>query len=609
MWAALGVVTLTAACVAEIDGTSDYTGQGEIDLYHRHHPDARRPTTDAKTPIVDARIATPDATPSTADAHQATPDAAPAVVVDAGVTGALPLCTGPVPQPPAPVHGYFTPITTPTPMTVPVVAPRALMSCRINGAVSVIATSEYHELFIISGKLLALGCNRSGEMGLGNGAPDDFYTPQAVDVPSTTSFVAAAAGGYQSVAVDASGYVWTFGNNTYGARGNNTPATANEIASTPEDTDGVPVQLTVDSAGAAFGGPTDPIIQVSSSLRFDAALSTSGKVYAWGFTGNDAAGSDSTGIIGDGSAMATAGCATIAPTTASCSLRSPHKAKFPIGIVIKKISASSDIILALDQNGAIWSWGGNGDAYALGIGDTAATTTAPTKITQGRLIDGGALTAVPAFTMIANNLNVAYAVDASGDLWGWGYGWIALIGPGVQWNPESSPVKLTHTSTPNYAALDARLTAGRKIVDVVVSVNSTHVLLDNGELWGWGDSAMGEVGNGQVVNYLTETAGSDGHVMNDAWDWGGTTSLVHSATLILTNVASVHSSNFSFHVMAERTDGTIYSWGRNANGVLGNGLQPYDVTMPYFTPYPPVSPSSYTPNIGDVPFPTWVQPF
>ena len=73
---------------------------------------------------------------------------------------------------------------------------------------------------------------------------------------------------------------------------------------------GVPVQLTVDSAMAPFGGPGDPVVQVFSALRYDAAVTSSGSVYTWGFAGNDGSGNDSRGIT--------------APTAAASSIRPPR---------------------------------------------------------------------------------------------------------------------------------------------------------------------------------------------------------------------------------------------------------------------------------------------
>ncbi len=87
---------------------------------------------------------------------------------------------------------------------------------------------------------------------------------------------------------------------------------------------------------------------------------------------------------------------------------------------------------------------------------------------------------------------------------------------------------------------------------------------------------------------------------------------MRDAVRVLTHVRSFSTSAFSFHVMAVREDGTIWSWGRDANGVLGNKAQPYaeawHANHPDFDRYKPLG-ESYTPNYFDVPYPMQVQPF
>lgn len=520
-------------------------------------------------------------------------DAGPCVAADPGV---------------APPHGtYFTPITAPTPMFVEPAAEAQLLCTAINADLDQIATSEYHEFFIRDGVLVALGGNRAGEMGIGNANPSTNLTPLPVALPSDVRIADVSAGGYQSVAADTEGYLWAWGSNKYGARGNGAPATTEELMNMFPDIDGVPVKLTQDANAAVIGGPSDPIVQVISVLMYSAALSTSGKVYTWGFQGDDAAGSDSRGIAGDGTAFGPATCPT-ADVESSCFLRRPHLVVFPDGTQIRRIAASSRLIIGIDQVGAVWTWGGNG--AGLGAGPTPATNSAPVRLTEGRAADGAALTALPVFADAAANITNTLLLDANGDVWGWGRNVGISVGSPTDFQPQYYPVKLTRAGNAHFAALDALLMSGHAITDVQCSNSATHVLVDDGSLWGWGDSSMGEVGDGHVVNYLTVMSDGTGHnIVRDAWDWGATTSIVADATLVLTHVESFATSAYSFHVMAKRTDGTLYSWGRNTNGVLGNPLNSTDRTTSSYEPYQPVSSASYTPNFYDVPIPTRVQPF
>jgi alpha-tubulin suppressor-like RCC1 family protein len=449
-------------------------------------------------------------------------------------------------------------------------------------------------------------------MGLGHSEPTTYVHPQKVAVPEDLSFVEAAAGGYQSLAVDSTGRVWTWGSNVFGQRGDGSVPDAEAIkAGKALKSWGVPVQLTADANGKDFGGKADPVVQVISTLWFNMARTAGGGVYMWGMNGDDGAGSDSRGIIGDGKPVADAKPA--GDKVAICSVRRPTRAVFPEGTVIVHLAASSSMAIAIDKNGQVWTWGGGGGGGAgLGVGERGpqgGNSSTPLPLKQGRAQEGGLLGPLPRFVAATTNTATNFAIDENSDLWGWG-----MVGPRLglggptQWNPQPYPVKLTRCGNAHYAGLDELLKAGRKLTSVQASLNSIHVLFDDGSLWGWGDAAMGEVGDGHVVNYLQVTPKDGKNDVRCAWDWGGTKSIVQDATRIMTRVRSFSTSAFSFHVMAVREDGTIYAWGRNANGVLGNQLTPYDRDGPALKPFAPIG-EAYTPNIHDTAFPILVKPF
>jgi alpha-tubulin suppressor-like RCC1 family protein len=503
---------------------------------------------------------------------------------------------------------FFTPVTKPTPMYLKPPPEIPLLTAPIHASLSRIAPSEYHEFFIVNGKLLAIGGNRAGEMGIGHSEPTTYVLPQKVAVPEDLTFVEAAAGGYQSVAVDSSGRVWSWGSNVFGQRGDGSVPDPAVIASGKAlKSWGEPVQLTTDANGKDFGGKADPVVQVISTLWFNMARTASGGVYMWGMNGDDGAGSDSRGIIGDGKPIADA---KPADKVATCSVRRPSRVIFPEGVVITDLAASSSMAIAVDKNGQLWTWGGGG--FGLGAGDRGAqghNSSTPLLLKQGRAKEGGPVGPLPRFVTATTNTATNFAIDQNSDLWGWG-----MVGPRIglgkpdQWNPQSYPVKLTRSDNPHFAGLDELLKAGRKLTSVQASLNSIHVLVDDGSLWGWGDAAMGEVGDGHVVNYLKVTPKNGKNVVNCAWDWGGTKIIIQDATRIMTHVRSFATTAFSFHVMAVREDGTIYAWGRNANGVLGIQMTPYDPNGPALKPFAPVG-EVYTPNIHDTPFPILVKPF
>jgi alpha-tubulin suppressor-like RCC1 family protein len=533
--------------------------------------------------------------------------AALALLLPAGLGAAEPAGKD---APAVPVNGtFFTPVTKPTPMFFKPPPEAPLLAAPVNAGLSRIAPSEYHEFFIVNGKLLAIGGNRAGEMGIGHSEPITYVLPQKVAVPEDLTFVEAAAGGYQSVAVDSTGRVWSWGSNVFGQRGDGSVPDAETIKGGKAlKSWGVPVQLTTDADGKDFGGKADPVVQVISTLWFNMARTTGGAVYMWGMNGDDGAGSDSRGIVGDGKPLADA-----KPTgdkVAICSVRRPSRVIFPEGTGIVYLAASSSMAVAEDKNGGLWTWGGGG--FGLGVGDRGPqgnNSSTPLPLKQGRVKEKGPLSPLPRFVTATTNTGTNFAIDENSDLWGWG-----MIGPRLglaasdAWNPQAYPVKLTRSGNPHFAGIDGLLTAGHKLTSVQASLNSVHVLCDDGSLWGWGDAAMGEVGDGHVVNYLQVTPKDGKNVVRCAWDWGGTKSMVLDATRILTHVRSFATTAFSFHVMAVREDGTIYAWGRNANGVLGIQMTPYDPNGPALKAYAPLG-EIYTPNLHDTPYPILVKPF
>jgi len=74
--------------------------------------------------------------------------------------------------------------------------------------------------------------------------------------------------------------------------------------------------------------------------------------------------------------------------------------------------------------------------------------------------------------------------------------------------------------------------------------NISAALKPNGELWTWGVDTFGELGNGATGNALTPAQ-------------------------VLTSVAAMSAGDR--HVLAAKTDGTLWSWGYQQYGRLGNG--------------------------------------
>jgi alpha-tubulin suppressor-like RCC1 family protein len=174
------------------------------------------------------------------------------------------------------------------------------------------------------------------------------------------------------------------------------------------------------------------------------------------------------------------------------------------------------------------------------------------------------------------------AIKTDGTFWMWGRNFTGQIGDGTTIT-RSSPVQvgaLTNWSQP--------------------AVGGGHMLAvktDN-SLWAWGNNASGQLGQniagntsspvqvGILTNWAQVTAGSDHSIAvktsGTLWSWGfnhigqlgqniATTINRSSPVQIgsLTNWSRV--SEFYQSASAIKTDGTLWSWGLNAFGMIGDG--------------------------------------
>lgn len=129
------------------------------------------------------------------------------------------------------------------------------------------------------------------------------------------------------------------------------------------------------------------------------------------------------------------------------------------------------------------------------------------------------------------------AIDTNGALWMWGYNGESQLG----FRPADSLIAAKPV----------------KVMDNVTSVgcsgSTTAAVKKDGTLWMWGENDFGQLGNGKTGGGTTNT----GDLVQD------------SPVKIMDNVASVCCDGST--VAAVKKDGTLWMWGRNRYGQLGNG--------------------------------------
>lgn len=267
---------------------------------------------------------------------------------------------------------------------------------------------------------------------------------------------------------------------------------------------------------------------------------------------------------------------------------------------IIRIASGDAHVLALDDQGKLYSWGWNGWGQ---IGDG---TKGPSIGREGDKIKPtpvvmSALNGQPVVDIAAGWATSA-ALDSAGRIWAWGYNYHGEVadGTGGPGRYETLP-KLIDTSV---------LGSG---YPVNIEFGRYHgILLDNtGRLWSWGWNNVGQLGTGKTADALRPeqiqlphpvakfTAGSQHTLALDnqgvLWSWGlndnyqlgdGTRidrrSPVQVDLSALGNSKVVEISAGDDFSLALDSQGRLWGWGNNLRGQIGNTSGVYFKT-PVFT--------------------------
>jgi alpha-tubulin suppressor-like RCC1 family protein len=378
----------------------------------------------------------------------------------------------------------------------------------------IIGTGEYQCYFINSrtGKLYGLS-SAPEAVGAESGAPE---VPVHVAVPADRRMVAVASGLHHSLAADSKGDVWAWGANNAGQEGNGKVGGFFNL----------PQRILEDSLGMPFSGVVQVVCWSNYTGVGSGAVKADGTVWLWGNTGGGLRGNGQDGQI---------------------NMR-PVQVDMPKGKkIVKLVIGEAAIVLASD--GTVWTWGGYGRKDLLGTGTDDFRHPHQVQIPQ-------------TVKDIAGNGMFNYALTVKGVLYGWGvYSSYMGIGKGGY--------MASNFLVPAPRDLTADLNLPHKIMVLSTNTVSTHVILSDSTLWGWGDNAMGCVGNGHELDYAT-------YHQPYQWDWGPGELLQQSPVRLapgVHNFVQVFGATAAiFYCYAETATGQLYSWGRNKAGVLGNGI-------------------------------------
>lgn len=376
-----------------------------------------------------------------------------------------------------------------------------------------------------NGIILACGNNICGQLG------DGTRVSPIYPVPFMARLYGNANGANHSIYLKDNGMVWAWGGNSYNQLGDGTTNQRN-----------IPGEVRL-----ADGSSLQNIITVASGNFHTVALKTNGTVWAWG--------RNNYGQIGNGTTN---------------NQPNPVQIKKSDGTVLQHIievacGDNHTIALGDDAVGTLWAWGYNNSGQ-LGIGTSGAGTdkTYPTAVKlPSSLINSSRILTPIAGTFISSikaGANHSMVLKYDGTVYTWGdntYGQLGIgtIGTGTN---QKTPVQVK-------MADGSFLT---KIIAIGGGANHSIALKDDGTVWTWGYNNYGQLGIG------TQGAGTDQKFPVQVKLNDGTP---------LTNIVAI--SGGANHMVALKSDGTVWTWGYNAYGQLGDGTKtnqanPVQVTLP-----------------------------
>lgn len=395
-----------------------------------------------------------------------------------------------------------------------------------------------------NGTLWCAGDDFDGQLGdaTPSGDPDANEAkavPSAVDMsalPRGTRFISVTAGYAHGCGLTEGGAAWCWGNDFWGQLGDATPpgspdATTDTAAASPVDTSALP-------AGARFTA------LVAGGFH-TCGLTREGTAWCWG--------GDNWGQLGDATPPGDAAARTdkAAPSPVDTSA-------MPAGTRFTALAAGGNHTCGLTADGTAWCWGSDtvgqlGDATPPGDANANTSKVAPSAVDTSGMPPGGR------FAALTGGRYHTCGLSADGTAWCWGHDSLGQLGDAT---PPGDPNDTTNKVAPS--PVDASgMPPGSRFAALAAGGEHTCGRTADGTAWCWGDDRAGQLGDAIQPGDPDATTNKAAPSPVDT-----STTPAGSRFTDLTGGGS--------HTCARTGDGTVWCWGSDAAGQLGDATQPGD---------------------------------
>jgi alpha-tubulin suppressor-like RCC1 family protein len=364
------------------------------------------------------------------------------------------------------------------------------------------------------GFVYAWGEDTYGQMGQGT-TDTNVNTPVKVKGVGGSGFLSnitkISCGGRHCIALASDGTLYAWGDNTEGQIGD----ASNTERKTP---------VTVSYSG-------DPVSNISAGFLHSALTTTTGKVYCWGQgtngqIGDNQSSSDRTSpvqVVGVGNSGTLTGIRDV-----TCGDSFTHAIK--------------------DSDGSVYGWGKQ--LYGMiGNGQNSGDALTPTSVILAS--DSSAVTGI---TQISGGGDSSLMLKSDGTVYACGYNGLGQIGNGSTSDADSGLVQVLGVGGSGY------LTG---ITQIAIAYASSLALKSDGTMYSWGNNTDGQ-------NGLGTDGGTD----------GGTNPTTPVAITLLTDVDTINTGGKPSHFIASKLDGSIFCWGKGDSGQIGDGTNTDDQGTP-----------------------------